>query len=145
MNTRILFPLLLAAITVFSACKDDNDDISPDNLSDNIKASIQAMYPNARILEADQENGTTEVDILDGNKKKEVRFNTAGEWIVTEYDVTREEVPAAVTKALSNKYTDPVIDDIDCFETPTGKYYRFEIILNKQEVKVDIQEDGTIA
>ncbi len=143
MKIKALFLSLLAAATLFSACKDDNDDISPDNLPSNIKSAITSMYPDARITEADVENNITEVDIWHENKNKEVRFNASGEWIETEYDVLRQEVPAVVLEALGTQYPDPVIDDIDCYETPGGKYYRFEVIVNNREVKVNIQEDGT--
>lgn len=144
MKFKTLFLSLMAAATLFSACKDDNDDISPDNLSAHIKSTIQTMYPNARITEADREhNGITEVDIWHDNKKKEVRFTASEEWIETEYDVLRQEVPAAVLETLATRYPNPVIDDIDCYETPGGKYYRFEVIVNNQEIKMNIQEDGT--
>lgn len=145
MNFKTLFLALLATATLFSACKDDNDDISPNNLPENIKSAIQSMYPNAQVTEAEIEHGITEVDIWHENKKKEVRFNASGEWKETEYDVLRQEVPAAVLDALGTQYPNPVIDDIDCYETPAGKYYRFEIIVNNREIKVNIQEDGTIA
>lgn len=144
MKLKTLFLSLLAVATLFSACKDDNDDISPDNLSANIKSAIQTMYPDARITEADLEpNNITEVDIWHENKKKEVRFNALEEWIETEYDVLQQEVPAVVLETLATHYPNPVIDDIDCYETPNGKYYRFEVIANNREIKINIQEDGT--
>lgn len=76
---------------------------------------------------------------------KEVRFNALEEWIETEYDVLQQEVPATVLEALATQYPNPVIDDIDCYETPEGKYYRFEIIVNNREVKVNIQENAAAA
>lgn len=145
MKTKTLFLSLLAIATLFSACKDDNDDISPDNLSGTIKSAIQTMYPNAQITEADTEHGITEVDVWHENKKKEVRFNASEEWIETEYDVLQQEVPAAVMDNLKTQYPNPVIDDIDCYERPNEKFYRFEIIVNNREIKVDIQEEGTAA
>ena len=146
MKLKTLFLSLLAVATLFSACKDDNDDISPNDLSANIKAAVQSMYPNAQITGADLEHSSiTEVDIWHDNKKKEVRFNAMEEWLETEYDVLREEVPAAILDELGSQYPNPVIDDIDCYETPDGKYYRFEIIVNNREVKVNIQENSTAA
>ena len=145
MKFKTLFLSLLATAVLFSACKDDNDDISPDDLSANIKSAIQTMYPNARITEADNEHGVLEVDIWHENKQKEVRFNALEEWIETEYDVLQQEVPATVLEALATQYPNPIIDDFDCYETPEGKYYRFEIIVNNREVKVNIQENAAAA
>ena len=44
---------------------------------------IQKNYPNARIIEIEQEKGMIEVDIIHENQSKEVLFNTSYEWIST--------------------------------------------------------------
>lgn len=46
--------------------------LSPRTLSGNIEYYIDTHYPGARILEIDKENGTTEIEIIDGNVCREL-------------------------------------------------------------------------
>ena len=58
-------------------------------------------------------------------------FDLKYNWLYTEYEVARTEVPQNVMDALAaSPYKDFHIDDIDCYETKTPKtpsYYRFEL------------------
>ncbi len=130
----------------------DDDSEPEDHLTNTLPASVKDFittnYPGARIIEYEIERGNLEVDIIDENKGKEVVFNNKNEWIYTQYDVIRSEVPQKVMDALAaSQYKDYRIDDIDCYETKTPKtpsYYRFELESGNTEVKINIDTDGNI-
>lgn len=64
----------------------NNESLLPDAPSSTVTAVtefIQKNYPNARIIEIEQEKGMIEVDIIHENQSKEVLFNTSYEWIST--------------------------------------------------------------
>lgn len=134
---------------VFIQASVDSDDdylhLLPTLMPDKIKAAVLEMYPNAHFVDIETEHGITEVTIIDGMKSKEIRFNTALEWLETEYDITSKEVPAPVMTTLNAQYPNPyVIDEVECHETPEGKFYHFEIEINDRDSEINIREDGTI-
>lgn len=133
----------------------DGDFRPEDHLTNSLPASVKDFiaknYPQARIVEYEMEKGNLEVDIIDGNKGKEVVFNSKNEWLYTEYDVVSTDVPENVmntlTTLMSSQYKDYRIDDIDCYETKTPNtpsYYRFELESGNKEVKINIGTDGNI-
>ena len=102
---------------------------------------IQLNYPNARIIEIEQEKGMIEVDIIHENQSKEVLLSTNYEWISTSWDVY--VLPVKVTDAIkASQYSGYVVDDAEYFETPAGNYYWIELEQGEKEVKVKINEDG---
>lgn len=136
-----------AGIFIKAVTDGDNDhaDLLPSGSSEKIKAEVLKMYPEARLVDFDTENGITEVTIIDGNRSKEVRFDALGQWIETEYDISNNEIPVKVMETLNTLFTAPyIIDDAECHETPNGVFFDMEIEKNNQETKVKIKEDGTI-
>lgn len=108
--------------------EDGNLQNRPEPLSEAIKNAIATKYPNARILEVDQEKGGIEVDIIDGNIHKEVVFDKQNNWLSTSWEVREANVEATVLNAFKvSEYKSYRIDDIDFYETPAGSYYQFEL------------------
>lgn len=110
-----------------------------------IQNFINEKYNGASIIEQEWEKGYLEVEILHNTIKKEVTFNGRNEWVKTEWEVLANQLPAAVTNAITEDYR---LDDdeADYVETPTSKYYKIDVvkILNGQEYKLYIEENGTI-
>lgn len=124
---------------------DEHTGLLPPVTSEKIKAAVLKMYPAAKFVDIDTENGVTEVTIIDGNRSKEIRFDASEKWLETEYDILNNEIPVQVMETLNTRFTAPyIIDDAECHETPNGKYFQFEIEKNNQETDIRIQEDGTI-
>ena len=122
----------------------NNESLLPDAPSNMVTAVtelIQKNYPNARIIEIEQEKGMIEVDIIHENQSKEVLLSTNYEWISTSWDVY--VLPVKVTDAIkASQYSGYVVDDAEYFETPAGNYYWIELEQGEKEVKVKINEDG---
>lgn len=110
-----------------------------------IKEYIATNYPQARIVDVDNEYSKIEVDIVDGRIPRELTFTTAGEWISTKTEVRLTDVPAAVRDAYStSEYGSWKIDDVDFYETATGNYYLLELESGNREHKMKIDIDGNI-
>lgn len=126
---------------------DDYDEYLPDinPAPTAITEYINANYPDARIIEIDNEHGMTEVDIIHNNRSKEVVFNSKQEWVNTHYDVSQNEVEEIVLQALAaSQYGNYHIDDIEKYETLAGDYYLFELERGEHEVKMKIDLNGNI-
>lgn len=128
---------------------DDDYDYEDEILDDNpdfIHKFLKEHYPNARILDIDEEDGMIEVEILDGKIQREILFKKDGSWIVTRTDdLLLSEVPETVRQALKgSKYSSYEIDDIEHFITPDREFYRFELE-GDEDVTIDITIAGEIS
>ena len=122
----------------------DYEDFIPSVTAGLIFEFLATYYPDARILDIDVEDGFTEVEILDRRIKRELLFNTRGEWLSTQTEICLADVPVWVLKILSESdFAALSIDDIEHFETPAGEFYRFELE-GPDEVTIDILPDGSI-
>ena len=122
-----------------------NGNYLPQVIPNEIKEYIATNYPQAKIIETDFENGRYEVDIIEGATHKELVFDPEGEWISTETEVGKAEIPSVVISALeASEYGSYRIDDIDYFETPSGNYYLFELESGSHEVHLKINLQGVI-
>lgn len=143
MKSKILLVLFVFAGAYLTSC--DNDDIHPWDLPKTVQEYIALNYPSARIVESDFDHGYYDVDIIDGTDRRELIFNSDGEWVSTETDITLANIPEIVKATIaSSEYSEYRIDDVDYFETPSGDYYYIELELKNKEVDVKITPDGNL-
>ena len=110
-----------------------------------VAALIEQMYPGATILEKDWDDGYLEVEIWHDGREKNVYFNGAGDWVWTEWDVRRSELPDAVLNTLDSEYPGAEIDDVKFVETPSGEFYLIELEDRRDDdITVRISPDGTL-
>lgn len=115
-------------------------------VSESIEEFIAGKYPGAVILERDNDNGYIEVEIRHDGKVKEVVFNWQNEWLRTEWELFRNELPQNIAAVIATNYGDYYIenDGIDIIETPTGIFYEVELEGRGRDLKLIISSDGTI-
>ena len=102
-------------------------------------------------MEIDADDGLTEVELIDADHVlREAVFNRSGEWLYTQTEVRRADLPATVTDAwnaseyaAANGYR---LDDIDYYETASdGNYYRLELESRYGDVKLKVTPDGDLS
>lgn len=129
----------------------DYSDLIPATPTGSVQEFIQSRYPGARIVEIDADDGLTEVELIDaGHVLREAVFNRSGEWLYTQTEVRRADLPATVTDAwnaseyaAANGYR---LDDIDYYETASdGNYYRLELESRYGDVKLKVTPDGDLS
>ena len=173
MKIRLLTLTLIAATAIFAACE-DYGDINPDRKSTgntsntgtgntypggsqqqqqqqgppsviaSVKDFIAGKYPGARIVEIDAERNSIEVDIVDGYVSRDVVFSSAGQWLYTETDLRKSDLPQAVLGTLAAQYGGWYVDDVNLIETPSGSYYLLELESGHRETRLKIDAGGKI-
>lgn len=132
-------------IKVVNDSENDHNDFYPVVIPQAISDAINEMYPGATVLEFDKEKVGFEVDILHNNIYKDVYFNTENQWVSTEWDITKDQVPAIVMNALqASEYKNYTIDDIDLIEKPEGTFYVFDLEQGDNDVEVTFDSEGNI-
>ncbi len=147
---------------------DDDDEILPVIVSDEIKKKIAELFPNSKsvvILEidADDDDNETEIDILDDGIHKEVKLDAKGNWISTEFETTLPKAmeimntlnPAILAKLVAMAgqagidLTNPEIirnTEVTVVDHVTkGMYFEVEIEIGDNDLEVIIDKDGNIS
>ncbi|WP_293670401.1 PepSY-like domain-containing protein [uncultured Parabacteroides sp.] len=147
---------------------DDDDEILPVIVSDEIKKKIAELFPNSKsvvILEidTDDDDNETEIDILDDGIHKEVKLDAKGNWISTEFETTLPKAmeimntlnPAILAKLIAMAgqagidLTNPDIirnTEVTVVDHATkGMYFEVEIEIGDNDLEVIIDKDGNIS
>ncbi len=132
--------------TLLRESDDDNGNgYEPSAIPVAVTEKLQALYPGATVLEYDREGAFLEIDIRDAGIHKEVRFDSANNWVSTEWDIPVSNVPVVIKDAIkASPYANYSIDDVEIRETPEGQFFVFELESGEKEAYLTIQSDGTI-
>ena len=117
----------------------------PSVIQPTVREWIAQRYPQARIVDIENERYTIEVDIVDGRTPREVVFSSAGEWVYTQTEMRQADIPATVLNGLkASQYGAWRIDDVDHYLTPTGEYYLIELESGNREMNLKIDTGGNL-
>ena len=95
-------------------------------------------------MDTEFDDGEFEVEIVHEGRGKDVYFSKDYNWLRTEWDVRKKELPAAVLAQLNTSYPSWEIDDAEYVETPSGDWYKIELEKGDSEVKIRITPAGVI-
>lgn len=123
-----------------------NAEHLPLTVSQKVLDKIRQLYPNATtILEFEKEGKYLEIEIKDGNLYKEIYFDEKEEWVYTQWEIKRADVPEAVMNGFrSSSYKDYEIDDIDKIHKPDGTFYLFELEDGEKDIYYLFNEEGVL-
>lgn len=141
---------LLYSIESLDDDDDDNDDI-PLVVSPELKAAVMAVYSNATIIDAEEDDNFIEVKIiLSGNTDifdVELVFTMQNEYMYEEYETTYEKLDAKKFAAVKTWFTNnsatqptpPAIAEVEVSEAAEGKFITNNI---KSIVEVEYEVAG---
>ena len=141
---RLLSILVILTGCVVAVSAYARDDYNPRLITEPIKKFIKARYDNARIVEADYDDGLLKVEIVHKRKEKNVYFSK-DEWQYSEWDIRATELPRAVTEAIAKtEYSAYRIDDVNYIQKSSGDYYKVELERRDFDVVLLITPQGVI-
>lgn len=130
--------------TLVKTLMDNGRGYQPESAPQAVLQFIQQKYPQANIVEIDQDKGVLKIDIMDKQIMKEVVFNHQNQWVVTTWEIPHNNVPANVMNVLkTSSYANYRIDDIDYEERADGSLvYIFEVEQGDREFDVTIDANN---
>ena len=132
-------------ILIKEVADSDNEGYLPEVFPEEIIKVIQQKYPNATILEIENEENGMEIDVIHEGVHKEIHFARTGSWIYTEWEILRSQVPAVIMDALkASEYGAYPIDDIHVVEREGNLFYQFELEVGDKDIHVLFNGNGTI-
>lgn len=146
MKRIYLLTMSIIALLSLTSCEmyDEYGEMMIRTKTDNITQAVAGLYPQARIVEMDNDYKTIEVEIVDNNTRRDVYFDLSLNWLRTETDIRHADLPAEVADKIANKYAGWFIDDIKAVDTPLSSYYLVELDKGEREKIVKIDALGNI-
>lgn len=127
----------------------DHLPVAPGQTAD-VKALVMEKYPQAVILDIEEDRRGIEVEIRDGDRQKEVLYQQDASgtltWEYTMYEISRYEMsslPDGVSQALAALTSSGMrVDDVDFYESARGNYYLVEVENKGLDQHVYLGENG---
>lgn len=129
----VLAVMLMAVLFSFSSCDNDDDNYLPPN--PDIITMLHQLYPTVQNIEWSQKGVYYVADCWVDGSELDVWFDANANWVMTETEIFREQVPAAVNTAFQEgNYANWVIDDLTRLTFPQKtEIIVFEVQLGGQE------------
>lgn len=114
-------------------------------VTDAAKKAFAAKFPNATDVKWGKENAKEyEAEFKLNGQPVSANFKLDGSWVETESTITTNELPAAVSSAIQNKYPGVAILKAEKTEKPGGVIiYETIIKVNGKKKEIEINPDGT--
>ena len=108
--------------------------------------AFNAKYPTLKVKDWDWEaqKETYEADFIVDNVEKEASFSTTGKWLKTKTEITKTELPAAVSKAATTgELAAWQMIDFSHIESPDkGVYYKIRFKKGHEEQSLKFDANG---
>jgi hypothetical protein len=133
------FALLLLLLIGFIVSA---QSVAPKQVTD----AFTKKFAEAQKIEWSQEDASTwEAEFMLDNVEKSACFSEKGEWLETETEICKKELPAEVFKTLALVFDGFEIEEINKIEKVDNN--RYELLLDKGETEVEIMAspDGSFS
>lgn len=144
MKKKNLFSVaLMSCLLAFTSCSND-DDFAP-NENKVVEQAFNQKYPNVN-AKWEMEKGFFKAEFYENNLEKDAWFSPAGEWLLTETDVTYQQLPSQVKVGFeSSAYAQWRVDDVDMLERPLmNPIYVIEVEKGKLEYDLHFSSNGML-
>jgi uncharacterized membrane protein YkoI len=135
--------IVLAGISVMlatTACA-QKGKLAPEK----VQTAFKAKFPMAEKVKWDKENEAEwEAEFELDEKEYSANFKTDGTWLETEHEISKAEVPAAVSAALKKDFAAYEIEEMEVSETTKGSFYEFELEKGKEKMEVAFDKTGKL-
>jgi len=129
--------IAIAAIFSLSACGQSGKDVPA-----NIKSAFSQKFPNAsKVSWGKETKNEWEAEFKMDGKEYSANYNTDGEWMETEYEISINEIPAPVKSSIDKEFEGYKIEEAEISETANEK--RFEFSLKKDKITIEAAFDTT--
>ena len=136
----------LVIVLLVTGCSKNN------NVDSVYRNSLEAIYPNAKHIDWEYDDGYMTAEFRDDGSDVKVWFDKDGGWLKIETDMSFKKLPQNIQDAFNNSdYADWRIEDIDYIKVRENvneeliSYYEFDVEKGERDIEFAIYLDGTIA
>jgi uncharacterized membrane protein YkoI len=142
----------LVTVCLTALVRADEEKVPLDKLPDPIKASLKAMFPDAKLVGAEKEKmdkeSVYEIELEFKGSRHEVTFKADGSIVSVEKAIPVNDVPRAVVAGLDARYPKATIESAE--EVTKGKDLKelsYELVIttvDKKKLEIVLDSKGTI-
>jgi uncharacterized membrane protein YkoI len=111
-----------------------------------VKDSFAKRFPQAKNVSWSKENDAEyEAEFKINGTEQSVNFDQAGKWLMTETEIKKSELPAAVQASIAKEFPGYKIEETEKTESAAnGSFYEIEVEKGKVTYEVQISADGKV-
>ena len=110
-----------------------------------VKTAFEAKFPGAQNVKWGKESSKEwEAEFKMNAKSYSANYTINGVWMESEYEISANEIPAAVTTTLEKEFPGYKLIVSEVSETAKGKVYEFDIKTGNTKKEVAVNPDGTL-
>jgi len=134
---KVLLTVLITS-AMFSFC-------SGQKVPQEVTDAFSQKFPTAKSVKWDKESDTEwEAEFEMNQMEYSANFSDDGTWKETEHEVTEQDLPASVKKALSVNFPEFKTEEMEMSETAEGTVYEFKIEKDETDMEVSIDASGKV-
>lgn len=137
-----LFTLTLAALLGLTA---QAQKLTDDKVPAAVKAALTKRFPTAKQVAWEKEDAQAyEAKFTIGDNKQSANFDTNGNWLSTETNLKKTDLPAAIQSSIAKNFAGYDIDDPEKVESSEGVLYEVKLKKEGKKLEVVFLPDGTV-
>ncbi len=145
-----VLPLLLACSKseTNEPAGDNNNTILNDDSSEIPKAVMEAFkakFPDVTDVEWEVESDKYEVEFMMDSKEYEAEFDKEGNWLSTENEISKSEIPEQVINSINTNYEGYDIKEAEFVTSAEyGELYEVMLEMLDKQIEVAINKEGKV-
>lgn len=111
-----------------------------------VQSAFKKNFPAAKGVKWSKESVTEfEAEFKNGSVETAANFDANGKWLITETEIRKAELPAAVQITINKDYAGYDIEEVEKADTPDkGTFYEVELEKQEQTVTLQLSKDGKV-
>jgi hypothetical protein len=109
-----------------------------------VQDSFAKKFKSAMDIKWEQEKNEWEAEFKMNGTCMSASFDNAGQWLETETEIDRKDLPAEIHKAINLKFNGWEIDEIESIEKPGYAGYEIELEKGNTETEIQVTASGEI-
>jgi hypothetical protein len=111
-----------------------------------VKSAFAKKFPNARAVKWSKETATEfEAEFKNGSMEQAANFDATGNWVVTETEIKKSDLPADVVKAITKDFPGYKITEVEKVEKPDHtELFEAKVEKGEKTYVVQVSQQGKI-
>jgi hypothetical protein len=119
--------------------------ITADKVPASVQTSFKKQFAQANKVEWEMEEADYEVGFKNSGTEFSAKYNKEGNWLSTEQEIKKTELPANVKQAVEKDFPKAELDEVEKVTYPNNKTdYEMEVELGKQKFEVLYSAEGKL-
>jgi len=136
---------LTLAFVALLALTTQAQKLTDDKVPAAAKQALLKRFPEAKQVAWEKEGDQAyEAKFMIGTNKQSANFDANGNWLSTETNLKKTDIPAAVQASITKNFAGYKADDPEKVESPEGISYEMELKKENQKLEVVFLPDGTV-